>query len=425
MQTSKINFFGLALLLSLLVLLSMTVCAQQDRSVAGISTKAEPPRVGLRVIRTEYGTPAEEAGLQFMDVISRYGNYQIVDASSYFTALEAYEKFPDAKVEMVYWHNREQVVTWVKAGRLGIEFNEYSVVAYQLDGLMQLLDLTIEAPDYFVESQVAAGKMQPREKVLSQLLALIDRAQIDGSLSPAQILVAKIKAIPDDAPPAEIEKQAELIKDLVTNQPRGYTDYLGYGTFFEHKRYRAAAACFRRLLEANPDDVSTRLNLGVAYSRLGMFDEADAAADYGLKHPGLTARGHAVAYQVKANAALGRRDFSKALDFAEKAFQADPSSDYFMALWQFAAAQAGDVQKFYEVVEATEKALPKAYETLRGRTDILEACVLFRNNQSDKARSLALKWAGKENLLTNSRYWRKYPSGDDVLKVWKQLLSQN
>ena len=157
MQTSKIRLPGLALLLSLLVLLSITVCAQQERSVAGISTKAEPPQVGLRVLRIQYGTPAEEAGLQFMDVICRYGNYKIVDASSYFAALEAYEKFPDSKVEMVYWHNREQVVTWVKAGRLGIEFNEYSAVAYQLDVLMQRLNATIELSDYFVESQVAAG----------------------------------------------------------------------------------------------------------------------------------------------------------------------------------------------------------------------------------------------------------------------------
>jgi tetratricopeptide (TPR) repeat protein len=422
MHRSKIRVFGLALLL---VLLSINVCAQQERSIAGISTKEEPPKVGLRVTKVEYGTPAHEAGLQQMDVICRYGNHQIVDAASYFAAREAYDKFPESKVEIVYWHFRERVATWIKPGRLGIEFNEYSAVAYQLDGLMQSLNMTIELPDYFVESQVAAGAMQPREKVVAEILAAIHKAETDGSLTPAQILVAKINAIPDDAPAAEIEKQSELIKQLVTDRPGNYAHHLGYFIFFKHKRYRPAAACLKRSLDAGPEDVSTRLNLGIAYFHVGMFDEADASADLGLKDSGLSEYGYAIAYQIKANAALGRRDFAKAVNFAEKSFQANPSSNYVMMLWQLAAAQTGDLEKFYEVVEATEKALPKEYAQLRCRTDAIEAYILARNNQSDKARALVTKWVGNEKLASNGRYWRKFPSGEDVLKVWKQLQDQN
>jgi tetratricopeptide (TPR) repeat protein len=424
MHRWKIKVFRLALFLSPLLLLSVNVSAQQERTVAGISTKEEPPKVGLRVLTVEPGTPAEEAGLQYMDVISKYGDYQIVDASSYFVAREAYAELPESKVILVYWHGRERVATWVKPGRLGIEFNEYSVVAYQLDSVMQRLNTMIELPDYYVESQVAAGTMQPREKVVAEILAAIDKAETNASLTPAQILVAKINAILDDSPAPEIEKLSDLLKELVTNQPRGYTNYLGYNVFFKHRRYRAAVACFKRSLEAEPEDVSVRLNLGIAYWHLQRFDEADASADQGLKDSGLSEYGNGVAYQIKANAALGHRNFPKALDFAEKAFQANPRSDYLMSLWQLAAAQNGNLQKFYEVVRATEKALRKEYENLRCRTDALEAYILARNGQREKARALVTKWVGDEKLVSNARYWRQYPSGEDVVRVWKELQNQ-
>jgi len=424
MHRLKIKVIKLALFLSALLLLSMNVSAQQERTVAGISTNEVPPQVGLRVLKVEPGTPAEEAGLQYMDVISKYGDYQIVDASSYFAAREAYAEFLESKVVLVYWHGRERVATQVKPGRLGIEFNEYNVVAYKIDSLMQALNVLIELPDYYVESQIAAGALQSREKIVAEILAAIDQAETKASLTPAQILVAKINAILDDSPATEIEKQADLLKELVTNQPRGYTDYLGYNIFFKHRRYRAAAACFKRSLEAEGEDVSTRLNLGIAYYKLRMFDEADASADQGLKDSSLSEHGNAVAYEIKANAALGHRDFAKALDFAEKAFQVKQPSRYGMSLWQLAAAQNGDLQKFYEVVRATEKALPKEYATRRDSIDAVEAYILARNGQREKARALARKWVGNEKL-ENPGDWRPLPSGEDILKVWKQLRAQN
>ena len=117
MYQPRMKFFQ-ALFLSSSVLLSINASAQQERSVAGVNNREEAPKVGLRVLKVEFATPADEAGLQFMDLISKYGNYQIVDASSYFAAREAYAKAPDSKVEMVYWHNGERVATWVKPGRL-------------------------------------------------------------------------------------------------------------------------------------------------------------------------------------------------------------------------------------------------------------------------------------------------------------------
>ena len=87
----KLNIFTINLLLIGLALATMSARAQTESALAGVSTKEEPPKVGLRVLSVEPGGRGDEVGLQTMDVIARYGNFEIVDASSYFAAREAYE----------------------------------------------------------------------------------------------------------------------------------------------------------------------------------------------------------------------------------------------------------------------------------------------------------------------------------------------
>ena len=74
------------------------------------------------------------------------------------------------------------------------------------------------------------------------------------------------------------------------------------------------------------------------------------------------------------------------------------------------------------IVAAIEKKLPKESADSRPLTDVVEAYVLSRNGQFEKAQSLARKRGGD---LAAGNYWRRYPTGEDVLKVWKQLLAPN
>jgi len=152
------------------------------------------------------------------------------------------------------------------------------------------------------------------------------------------------------------------------------------------------------------------------------FAEAENAADYALKESGLSQHGYVVAFQVKAMAALGLREFPKAINYAEQGFSTGPGSPYLMLLWQLAAAQTGDLDKFYEAIAAIEKRLPKEFAESRPLTDVVEAYVLSKNGQAEKAQALARKWAGNP---ANGNYWRRYPTGEEVVKVWKQLQGQN
>src|SRR6185436_2773273 len=119
-------------------------------------------------------------------------------------------------------------------------------------------------------------------------------------------------------------------------------------------------------------DANSRLNLGIAYSHLDMFAESEVAADYALKGD-LNEHGYVVAFQVKAVAALGLREFPKANKYAEQSFNLSGSTSYLMLLWELAAAQSGDLEKFYEATAAAEKKLPKESADLRYLSDVLEA----------------------------------------------------
>jgi tetratricopeptide (TPR) repeat protein len=308
---------------------------------------------------------------------------------------------------------------------MGIKFNEYNPANYQLDSLMQRLNILIEAPG-FSEGQVAPGALPPRDKLIEQIEAAIQKAASDGSLTAAQILVAKINAIPDDSSPADIEKLSELLNELTSTQPFGFVDYLSYEVFFTHKRYRAAVACFKKTLESRPGDANGRLDLGIAYWHLQKYPEADAAADYALQHTaGLTQHGYVVAYEVKASAALGNHEFDKALDYADQASRLDPESGYIRSLSVLAGAASGDLAKFNDLMRAFEKDLPAEYLQLRPRLDALEAFVLMKNGQVEKARLLASKSIGTVDPDANAKYWLQYPTGEDVMAAWRQLLARN
>jgi tetratricopeptide (TPR) repeat protein len=412
------------LLLLALLLTSINIAAQQDRPVAD-SSAGEPPKVGLRVLDVLAGSPAASAGLQPMDMISKYGDLAVVDAASYFVARDSHQRSGFVKVEIVFWRGRQRMTALISSGRMGIKFNEYNPVNYQLDSLMQKLNVLIEAPS-FSEGQVPINLLPPRDKLIEQIQAAIQKAASDGSLTPAQILVARINAIPDDSLPADIEKQSDLLKELISTQPYGLVDYLSYEVFFAHKRYRAAVPCFKKTLEGRPTDANVRLNLGIAYWHLQKYAEADAAADYALDQPGgLTQHGYVVAYEVKASAALGNHEFAKAFDYADQAARLDPSSAYVMCLSAFAGAASGDLTKFNEIMRTFQAAVPTEFARLRPRLDAVEAFILMKNGQVEKARLLAAKSIGTVDPDANAKYWLQYPTGEDVMTAWKQLLGRN
>ncbi|MFN2491672.1 MAG: hypothetical protein ABR501_02165 [Pyrinomonadaceae bacterium] len=425
MHTSK-NFshFKAATLLCLLMICTgcSALLAHATQVRGPQESKEKFSGKGLRITEVHEGSPAEQAGLKPMDVIFRYGENLVVDYASYYVARDAYENGRASEIPIVVWRDGKALRIMVARGRLGIESNEYNPVAYEFSGMMMRLDAQQEIPDYQRDREFK-DSLVPTGKILDDAKRIIDQAERESTLTPAQILVARIDMILDDASPEDLKRQSEMLLQLISSQPVSYIGTMGQKHFFEKKHHRAAVECFKRFLEVHPDDVSIRLNMGIAYYRLRMFAEAEAAADYVFDHQlGLSDHGHQVAYNVKAFGLLGRGDYSKAIFFAEKAFDTDEPCHCDISLVMLAAAETGDVQKLAEASQKFQKALPEEFEKRKLQRAAVEALALVKSNQRERALELIKKVKDTDRVEGRLKaYWKIYPGGSDVWTNWNEL----
>jgi tetratricopeptide (TPR) repeat protein len=389
-------------------------------SIANPSHEAGPSR-GLRILKVVPGSPAERAGLQPFDLLFRYGDFEVIDDASYFTAREAYEKQQAAGIPIQVWRAGKAIKATVAPGKLGIDSNECSTVAYKLSSVMMGLNAQQQIPEYERDHEFKDSYI-PNEKILAEAKAIIDQAERDGTLTPNQILVARINMISDDASPEDQKRQADMVAKVIATQPHSYVLTLGQDHFFQDNHYRPASECFKRHLELYPDDVGVRLNLGVAYYQVGMFAEAEAAVDYVFDHQlGLSEHGYEVAFELKALGTLSRGDYARTISFAEKAFEIEPR-DFFASMAMLAAAETGDLKKLEKASQMFQQALPQAFEKKKFPLAAVEALALVKSNQRPQARALVHDWKDKDRAEGRLKsYWKHYPRGADVWTNWNKL----
>jgi hypothetical protein len=368
-------------------------------------------------------SPAEAAGIHKMDLMTQYGEYQIVDDAGYFAARNHYEESLNPAVEIVVWRGPSRISARVPAGRLGVSTTEDDKVSKEFASLMNRLDSMRGGPGYIQDREFKDKFNEGPPEILEKAKAFIDQAEREGTLTPAQVQVARIYMILDDSPEEDQRQRTELLTQLIATQPVSYIHMLGNDRFFKDKRYHAAVACLSHYLKTSPDDVSMRLNLASAYNQVGMYDEAERAADYVFDHnPKLNAHGYVVGYQAKAIAALAHRDYRKSIQFAEKAFAIEQYS-FPLMLVQLAAVQMGDAGKFEEAVQKLQKVLPDEYLEKKLSIDSVTAYAMVKNNQRDAARELVMKWKDfnlAEGIVIG--YWRSFPGGMDVARNWADLM---
>jgi tetratricopeptide (TPR) repeat protein len=415
--------------LFLFTLIATTGCLRisgQEPSIEKVNNaRRERPTVGLEIMNVWKGGTAYGAGLKSMDILLKYGDFKIVDDSSFFKARDAYEE-KDESPELVVWRNGDVYKVKIAPGKLGMDAIDCNNTQLHFHAYIDQVNAIREMEKEVVEREISQGGLRTPEQSIMFANNLLNDAELKGLLTKSQLLVSRLYMIYDDASPEELQKQAELLKELFATEPISYIEYLSNDVFFKKKRYRTAIECFKFYLQSNPDNVSIRLNMGVAYNHLKMFDEADAAADYVLQNKlPLSSHGYAVAYQVKATAALGQSDFVKTATNCEKAFEAEPSS-YTLSMWQLALALSGDVQGVKAVGLKLHEVLPKEWERIRIQLDAIEAFALVKDNQRKQALELSLKYQSSPNAVQSvQRYWSWYRFGNEVSENWKELIKSS
>jgi|GEM_PF-1798236 len=426
MRISKTFSRNLTLLILCLLLAGSAGCSSLLARASQSDTPKEvsvprPPSRGLRIIDIYPGGEAERAGLERMDLIFRYGDHEIIDDASFYAARDVYETSGASKIAIQVWRNNKALKFQVAPGRLGIDSNEYSPVAYQFSATLDKLDAQRAISEYMRDREFKDSYVAP-EKLVAEGRRFLDQAEQESTLTPNQILVARISLIADDAPPEDLKRQSELLAQLVSTQPVSYLHMMGQDEFFLKKRYRPAVACFKRYLDTNPNDVSIRLNLGVAYYRLRMFAEAEAAADYVLDNDlPLSDHGQEVAYNVKAMGVLSRGDYAQAIYVAEQAWESEPCHCD-ISLVMLAAAQTGNLEKLAAAARQYQQALPDEFAQRKLQLTAVEAFALVKSNQLERARALVRQWKDKDRVEGRLKaYWAIYPGGADVWNNWTNL----
>jgi tetratricopeptide (TPR) repeat protein len=391
------------------------------RASSSLDSKESFSGRGLRITEVWPGSPAERAGLKEMDIIFRYGDVEVVDDASFFSARDTYEYGRERGIPLVIWRAPKALRVVVPPGRLGINTVEYSQVAFKLSSFLMKLDAQRQIPEYQRDREFK-DSYTPPEKIVAEARGIIDQAERELTLTPNQIRVARINLIPDDASPEDLKQQSELLAELIATQPASYLYMLGNDQFFKNRHYRPAIECLKRHLEVHPDDVSMRLNLSFAYSHLGMYREAEAAADYVVDHElGLSEHGEVVFYGLKAMSTLSRGDYGMTIALSEKAFELE-QNHFDIARVMLAAAQSGDLRKFAEALHKYEEVLPAEFAQRKLSLTAVEALALVRSNQRDRARELVSDWKDTDRIEGRLKaYWKNYPGGSDVWTNWNEL----
>jgi tetratricopeptide (TPR) repeat protein len=384
--------------------------------------KSQRPTRGLQITQVFPNSPAERAGLHNTDLITKYGEFEIVDNAGFFAAKNHYKEAHIPTVEIVVWRGLNLMSAQVPSGWVGVDASEYDNTSKAFMSLMREIEVMHALPPNFIDR--GKYKFQGTEaQVLLKAKELIDQGEREGTLTPAQVLVDRIYMILDDAPAKDQQRLEVLLKELITNQPKNYIEMLGSDSFFKDGHYRAAIACFKEHLKMSSDDVSIRLNLGFAYNKLAMYTEANNAADYVFEHKlELSEYGRLVAYQVKATASLGLKDYRSTIEYAKKGFSIEPGF-YLISLIQLAAAERVDLKLLEEATQQLKTGAPADYEKMKVCSDAVNAYGLNKAKQTQAARDILQAWRkvdGAEGKVID--YWRTVPNGSDVSRTFGELM---
>jgi tetratricopeptide (TPR) repeat protein len=258
---------------------------------------------------------------------------------------------------------------------------------------------------------------------LAKAQEIIDKAEGDGTLTATQILVARINLILDNASEEQLKQQDVLLAQFMRSQPAEYIGFLGESMLDTHN-YRPARVLLKHYLLTDPHNVAVRQNLGYASFNLGIWDEAEAAADLVLTNPqALSAEALRIAYYQKALGAMNRGDYNTSMTFAEKGFALSDGHFELLTI-QLIAAMTGNVEKLQTALKLYEEDMKEQTESYQLKRASVEALALAMNGQTEQARAVVARWSHKDRVPGRIKdYWRHFPVRDKVVENWISLAT--
>jgi tetratricopeptide (TPR) repeat protein len=263
------------------------------------------------------------------------------------------------------------------------------------------------------------------ENSMEEAAALYSRAAKAGELSEYDDLVCRISLIPESDRSKDKERLQRLGK-LLGMTPEDNFTYVGTTLFYEAHRYYAAAFFLERATNADPRDLSAKLNLGLTYSLSGRYAEADRIADELLSRSSdLGAFAQSVALKTKAFALEGRDDYASAAQYFRQALEKVGNDDDLSLRMRYllSLAKLRDIAAFEEGVAFCNRSPGEIFPKRRFYIDALRAYILVANGQRAQAIQTIEKW--RDNADARRRvveYWSTTRNAADVADTWADLM---
>jgi predicted negative regulator of RcsB-dependent stress response len=355
---------------------------------------------GVLVEEVPLLTAANRIGLRGGDIIIKYNEEPVTDFRTYRAVLDRFAAGGVRSVTLTVMRAGAPVEITAPAGLLGFDARSWEWVTHRTFKLVRA-DRTEDA---------------------ISMLATIGPSEV----SEAGYLKSKIVILDDNDAQDEL-RNALLSRLLPLVAP---DEFCCLGTsFLNAGRTKAAEVFLTKAIEADPADITARVNLAIAYTRLKKYDDAarlmdDIVANHSRElgdlgwHDLLQNRGEV--YLSRHNDAAAATDFRKAIEL-----DVDPDDDdtNLLNLYLLSLARLKDLDRFEEGVALCTKHATKGYSSRPYDRDGLRAYALLANGNEDGARAAVQKWRNDANAQKwFKNYWgRDFPGASDVMDVWNRL----
>jgi tetratricopeptide (TPR) repeat protein len=162
----------------------------------------------------------------------------------------------------------------------------------------------------------------------------------------------------DDEPADHLEKAEAIFRRLIDRHPNSYGPYFNLGlVYVARKQARNAAGMFERVVELNPSHAPSYAQLGRTLVLLGRPDEGLEHILYAMR---LSPRDPTLPYWLyfAGQAELERRDYGKAIVYAERAHALNPGHPHTMLLLAAAHALSDNMSAAHRQLDRLSQAKP-------------------------------------------------------------------
>jgi tetratricopeptide (TPR) repeat protein len=348
---------------------------------------------GFLVLSVRLRSKAVLVGLQPGDIITNYNGTGVTNYASYRAAVDGNLADKATSVTLTVYRAGSPLQISAPPGLLGFDGRDWT----------PLSDIVVK--------MIRADRTDQAKA----LLAGSDKSIIP----PEELLTVRLLLMGEHDPGS-----GEVLRQLMTHRVRLDTVAT---KFMDASQYKTAQTLLLKAVEADPEDISAKINLVVAYDWAGQFDDADRAIQDVLAHhrDDLADYGWFLLLKARGDIYISRKNYVAAAADLQKAIELVPDEEdrRVRLRYLFALAKLGDAQEFERGVAFCEKYSIQETPKLGNWIDALRAYVLSRNGAEAEAKATVEKWRNDANRRkTVVEYWSAVPGGADVAETWDRLL---